>query len=245
MTKIFLDNNGMITQPYLGKDNYAVIGLSEHGYECLKSFLNTEEFKGTINKLLSEFTTSDTDLDGIKFVMILNEKAFLYMIGCLNTSVLFNDEPLAITDVCQIVFQQVTLDSYSTNKPEQDYHLFSIDNSIYRFSYKREKGEIAETLASLADKGEGKEPSVVWHSAKTDVASSNELLLRMATLDFNMTEQELADALVSTSLNKSKIESGEVKKSNLFSDNDIIGDNSHLQQDNASDTHDKSSVPVG
>ena len=245
MTKIFLDNNGMITQPYLGKDNYAVIGLSEHGYECLKSFLNTEEFKGTMNKLMSEFVTLETDLDGIKFVMILNEKAFFYVIGCLNTSVLFSDEPLAITDVCQIVFQQVTLDSYSTNKPEQDYHLFSIDNSIYKFSYKREKGEIAETLASLADKGEGKEPSVVWHSAKTDVASSNELLLRMATLDFNMTEQELADALVSTSLNKSKIESGEVKKSNLFSDNDIIGDNSHLQQDNASDTHDKSSVPVG
>ena len=245
MTKIFLDNNGMITQPYLGKDNYAVIGLSEHGYECLKSFLNTEEFKGTMNKLMSEFVTLETDLDGIKFVMILNEKAFFYVIGCLNTSVLFSDEPLAITDVCQIVFQQVTLDSYSTNKPEHNYHLFSIDRDLYKFSYRREKGEIAETLASLADKGEGKEPSVVWHSAKTDVASSNELLLRMATLDFNMTEQELADALVSTSLNKSKIESGEVKKSNLFSDNDIIGDNSHLQQDNASDTHDKSSVPVG
>ena len=245
MTKIFLDNNGLITPPYFGKDNYAVVGLSEHGYECLKRFLDTEEFKGTINKLLSEFTTSDTDLDGIKFVMILNEKAFFYVIGCLNTSVLFSDEPLAITDVCQIVFQQVTLDSYSTNKPEHNYHLFSIDRDLYKFSYRREKGEIAETLASLADKGEGKEPSVVWHSAKTDVASSNELLLRMATLDFNMTEQELADALVSTSLNKSKIESGEVKKSNLFSDNDIIGDNSHLQQDNASDTHDKSSVPVG
>ena len=245
MTKIFLDNNGLITPPYFGKDNYAVVGLSEHGYECLKKFLDTEEFKGTINKLLSEFTTSDTDLDGIKFVMILNEKAFLYMIGCLNTSVLFNDEPLAITDVCQIVFQQVTLDSYSTNKPEHNYHLFSIDRDLYKFSYRREKGEIAETLASLADKGESKEPSIVWHSSKPDVTSSYELLLRMATLDFNMTEQELADALVSTSLNKSKIESGEVKKSNLFSDNDIIGDNSHLQQDNASDTHDKSSVPVG
>ena len=245
MTKIFLDNNGLITQPYLGKDNYAVIGLSEHGYECLKSFLNTEEFKGTINKLLSEFTTSETDLDGIKFVMILNEKTFLYMIGCLNTSVLFNDEPLAITDVCQIVFQQVTLDSYSTNKPEQDYHLFSIDNSIYKFSYRREKGEIAETLASLADKGDGKEPSVVWHSAKPDVTSSNELLLRMATLDFNMTEQELADALVASSLTKSQIEAKEVKKSNPLSDIDIIGDNSHIQHDNASDTLDKSSVPVG
>ena len=85
MTKIFLDNNGMITQPYLGKDNYAVIGLSEHGYECLKGFLNTEEFKGTMNKLLSEFITSETDLDGIKFVMILNKKAFLYGVGCLNT----------------------------------------------------------------------------------------------------------------------------------------------------------------
>ena len=245
MTKIFLDNNGLITQPYFGKDNYAVIGLSEHGYQCLKSFLNTEEFKGTMNKLLSEFITSETDLDGIKFVMILNEKAFLYVIGCLNTSVLFSDEPLAITDVCQIVFQQVTLDSYSTNKPEQDYHLFSIDNSIYKFSYRREKGEIDETLASLADKGDGKEPSVVWHSAKTDVASSNELLLRMATLDFNMTEHELADALVAAALPKSQIEAENVKKSNPLMDADIIGDNSHLQQDNASDTQDKPAVPVG
>ena len=245
MTKIFLDNNGLITPPYFGEDNCAVVGLSEHGYECLKRFLNTEEFKGTINKLLSEFTTSETDLDGIKFVMILNKKAFLYVIGCLNTSVLFNDEPLAITDVCQIVFQQVTLDSYSTNKPEQDYHLFSIDNSIYKFSYRREIGEIAETLASLADKGDGKEPSVVWHSAKQDVTSSNELLLRMATLDFNMTEQELADALVAASLTKSPIEAENVKKSNLLSDNDIIGDNSHLQHYNANDTQAKSSVPVG
>ena len=245
MTKIFLDNNGMITQPYLGKDNYAVIGLSEHGYECLKSFLNTEEFKGTMNKLLSEFITSETDLDGIKFVMILNEKAFFYVIGCLNTSVLFSDEPLAITDVCQIVFQQVTLDSYSTNKPEHDYHLFSIDNSIYKFSYRREKGEIANTLASLADKGDGKESSVVWHSAKPDVTSSHELLLRMATLDFNMTEQELADALVSASLTKSPIEEEEIKKSNPLSDNDIIGDNSHIHHDNATDTQAKSSVPVG
>ena len=245
MTKIFLDNNGLITQPYLGKDNYAVIGLSEHGYECLKQFLSTEEFKGTMNKLMSEFTTAETDLDGIKFVMILNEKAFFYVIGCLNTSVLFSDEPLAITDVCQIVFQQVTLDSYSTNKPEQNYHLFSIDRDLYKFSYRREKGEIAETLASLADKGEGHEPSVVWHSAKTDVASSNELLLRMATLDFNMTEQELADALVSVSLTKSPIEAKEVKKSNPLSDTGKIGDNSHIQHDNANDTHAKSSVPVG
>ena len=245
MTKIFLDNNGLITSPYFGKDNYAVVGLSEHGYECLKKFLDTEEFKGTVNKLMSEVTTSETDLDGIKFVMILNEKAFLYMIGCLNTSVLFNDEPLAITDVCQIVFQQVTLDSYSTNKPEQDYHLFSIDNSIYRFSYRREKGEIAETLASLADKGEGQEPSVVWHSAKPDVTSSNELLLRMATIDFNMTEQELADALVAASLTKSPIEAKEVKKSSPLSDTGKIGDNSHIQHDNTNDTLDKSSVPVG
>ena len=245
MTKIFLDNNGLITQPYFGKGNYAVIGLSEHGYECLKRFLDTEEFKGTLNKLLSEFTTSGTDLDGIKFVMILNEKAFLYMIGCLNTSVLFNDEPLAITDVCQIVFQQVTLDSYNTNKPEHDYHLFSIDNSIYRFSYRREKGEIAETLASLADKGDGKEPSVVWHSAKPDVTSSNELLLRMATLDFNMTDQELADALVAASLTKSPIGAKKVKKSSPLSDIDIIGDNSHFQHDNASDTPAKQDVPVG
>ena len=245
MTKIFLDNNGLITPPYFGNDNYAVIGLSEHGYECLKKFLDTEEFKGTLNKLLSEFITSGTDLDGIKFVMILNEKAFLYMIGCLNTSVLFNDEPLAITDVCQIVFQQVTLDSYSTNKPEQDYHLFSIDNSIYRFSYKREKGEIAEALASLADKGDGKEPSVVWHSAKPDVTSSNELLLRMATLDFNMTEQELADALVAASLTKSQTGAKKVKKSNPLSDTGKIGDNSQFQHDNASDTQAKQSVPVG
>ena len=245
MTRIFLDNNGLITPPYFGNDNYAVVGLSEHGYECLKKFLDTEEFKGTINKLLSEFTTSDTDLDGIKFVMILNEKAFLYMIGCLNTSVLFNDEPLDITDVCQIVFQPVTLDSYSTNKPEHDYHLFSIDNSIYKFSYRREKGEIANTLASLADKGESKEPSVVWHSAKPDVTSSYELLLRMATLDFNMTEQELAEALVSAALTKSPIEEEEIKKSNPLSDNDIIGDNSNIQQNNANDTQAKSSVPVG
>ena len=177
--------------------------------------------------------------------MILNKKAFLYVIGCLNTSVLFNDEPLAITDVCQIVFQQVTLDSYSTNKPEQDYHLFSIDKSIYRFSYKREKGEIAETLASLADKGDGKEPSVVWLSADRDVTSSNKLLLRMSTLDFNMTEQELADALVSASLPKSQIEAKEVKKSSPLSDTGKIGDNSHIQHDNANDTQAKSSVPVG
>ena len=245
MTKIFLDNNGLITPPYFGKDNYAVVGLSEHGYECLKRFLDTEEFKGTLNKLLSEFITSETDLDGIKFVMVLNEKAFLYVIGCLNTSVLFNDEPLAITDICQIVFQQVTLDSYSTNKTEQDYHLFSIDNSIYIFSYKREKGEIANTLASLADKGDGKEPSVVWHSAKPDVTSSNELLLRMATLDFNMTEQELSDALVAASLPKVKKNEEIATKSNPLSDHHVIGDNSHIQRDNASDTQAKSDVPVG
>lgn len=245
MTKIFLDNNGLITTPYFGKDNYAVIGLSEHGYECLKKFLDTEEFKGTLNKLLSEFITSGTDLDGIKFVMILNEKSFLYMIGCLNTSVLFNDEPLAITDVCQIVFQQVTLDSYSTNKPEQDYHLFSIDNSIYKFSYRRDKGEIAETLASLADKGDGKEPSVVWHSAKPDVTSSNELLLRMATIDFNMTEQELADALVAVSLPKSQIEAKTAKNASPLSDTRIIGDNLQPQNDNANETPATSDVPVG
>ena len=242
MTKIFLDNNGLVTPPYFGKDNYAVVGLSEHGYECLKSFLNTEEFKGTMNKLMSEFVTLETDLDGIKFVMILNEKAFFYVIGCLNTSVLFSDEPLAITDVCQIVFQQVTLDSYSTNKPEQNYHLFSIDRDLYKFSYRREKGEIDETLASLADKGEGKEPSVVWHSAKTDVASSNELLLRMATLDFNMTEQELADALVSASLPK-------VTKSEKIGDLNcplvdpkVPSENLHIQHDNTSKTP---VVPVG
>ena len=242
MTKIFLDNNGLITQPYFGKDNYAVIGLSEHGYECLKRFLDTEEFKGTMNKLLGEFVTLETDLDGIKFVMILNEKAFFYVIGCLNTSVLFSDEPLAITDVCQIVFQQVTLGSYSTNKPEHDYHLFSIDRDLYKFSYRREKGEITETLASLADKGEGQEPSVVWHSAKPDVTSSNELLLRMATLDFNMTEQELADALVAESLTKSPIGAEKVTKSNPLSDIDIICDNLQPQTDSDSDTL---AVPVG
>ena len=242
MTKIFLDNNGLITPPYFGKDNYAVIGLSEHGYECLKRFLNTEEFKGTLNKLLGELITSETDLDGIKFVMILNKKAFLYVIGCLNTSVLFNDEPLAITDVCQIVFQQVTLDSYSTNKPEQDYHLFSIDKSIYRFSYKREKGEIAETLASLADKGDGKEPNVVWHSADPDVTSSNKLLLRMSTLDFNMTEQELAEALVSASLPK-VTKSEKIGDLNCpLMDPGVTSENSHIQHGNTSDTQ---AVPVG
>ena len=242
MTKIFLDNNGLITPPYFGNDNYAVVGLSEHGYECLKRFLDTEEFKGTLNKLLGEFTTSETDLDGIKFVMILNEKAFLYVIGCLNASVLFSDEPLAITDVCQIVFQRVTLDSYSTNKPEQDYHLFSIDRNLYKFSYKREKDKIAETLTSLVNKGEGQEPSVVWHSAKPDVTSSNELLLRMATLDFNMTEQELADALVAASLPK-------VTKSEKIGDLNcpliepqVTSENLHIQQDN---NNDSSAVPVG
>lgn len=245
MTKIFLDNNGLITQPYFGKDDYAVVGLSEHGYECLKRFLDTEEFKGTLNKLLGEFTTAETDLDGIKFVMILNEKAFLYVIGCLNTSVLFNDEPLAITDVCQIVFQQVTLDSYSTNKPEQDYHLFSIDRDLYKFSYNREKGEITKTLASLADKGDGKEPSVVLHSAKPDVKSSNDLLLRMATLDFNMTEQELADALVAASLTKVNDNAKTSEKTNPLSDNDTIGDNLPPQSDSDNDTQDKSAVPVG
>ena len=57
MTKIFLDNYGLITAPYFGKDNYAVVGLSERCYECLKKFLDTEEFKGTLNKLMSEVTT--------------------------------------------------------------------------------------------------------------------------------------------------------------------------------------------
>ena len=242
MTKIFLDNNGMITPPYFGNDNYAVIGLAEHGYECLKRFLDTEEFKGTLNKLLGEFTTSETDLDGIKFVMILNEKAFLYVIGCLNASVLFNDEPLAITAVCQIGFQQVTLDSYSTNKPEHDYHLFSIDRDLYKFSYKREKGKIDETLASLTNKGDGQEPSVVWHSAKPDVTSSNELLLRMSTLDFNMTEQELADALVAASLPK-VTKSEKIGDLNCpLSDRQVTSENLHIQHGNDSETP---VVPVG
>lgn len=242
MTKIFLDNNGLITAPYFGNDNYAVIGLSEHGYECLKRFLDTEEFKGTMNKLMSEFVTLETDLDGIKFVMILNEKAFFYVIGCLNTSVLFSDEPLAITDVCQIVFQQVTLDSYSTNKPEHDYHLFSIDKDLYKFSYRREKGEITKTLASLADKGEGQEPSVVWHSAKPDVTSSNELLLRMSTLDFNMTEQELADALVAASLPK-VTKSEKIGDLNCpLTDSQVTSENLHLHYGNNSKIP---VVPVG
>ena len=70
-------------------------------------------------------------------------------------------------------------------------------------------------------------------------------IYRMATLDFNMTEQELAEALVSAALTKSPIEEEEIKKSNPLSDNDIIGDNSHLQQDNVNDTQAKSAVPVG
>ena len=60
-----------------------------------------------------------------------------------------------------------------------------------------------------------------------------------------MTEQELADALVAASLNKSPIEAENVTKSNPLSDTGIIGDNSHIQHDNADDTQAKSSVPVG
>ena len=58
----------------------------------------------------------------------------------------------------------------------------------------------------------------------------------MATIDFNMTEQELADALVAAALTKSPIEAEKVKKSNPLSDTGKIGDNSHLQHDKAKDT---------
>ena len=146
---------------------------------------------------------------------------------------------------CQIGFEQVTLDGYSTKKREQDYHLFSIDRDLYKCSYNREKGDSTKTVASLADKGDGKEPSVVWHSAKPDVKSSNELLLRMATLDFNMTEPELADALVAASITKVNANAKTSEKTNPLSDNDIIGDNLHIQHDNSNDTPAKSSVPVG
>ena len=201
MTKIFLDNYGLVTAPYFGKDGYAVIGLSDRGYRCLQRFLESEEFRGTLNKILSEATTMETDVDGIKFMMVLDKTSFLYVIGCLNTSVLFMDEPFDITDVCQVVFQQVTLDSHKPNEANDDYHLFSIDRDLYKFSYKRDKDKIDKALAELADNGEGKESSTVWHSAKPDVTSSNELLVRLAELEFKMSEEELSDALVALKLN--------------------------------------------
>ena len=120
------------------------------------------------------------------------------------------DEPLDITDVCQVVFQQVTLDSYKPNEANDDYHLFSIDRDIYKFSYKRDKDKIDKALAELADNGEGKEPSTVWHSAKPDVTSSNELLVRLAELEFKMTEEELSDALVALRLNASETDKNSI-----------------------------------
>ena len=231
MTKIFLDNYGLVTSPYFGKDGYAVIGLSDRGYRCIQRFLESEEFRGTLNKILSESTTMETDVDGIKFMMVVDKFYFLYVIGCLNTSVLFMDEPLDVTDVCQVVFQQVTLDSYKPNAAKDDYHLFSIDKDLYKFSYKREKDQIDKSLAVLADNGEGKDPSIVWHSTKPDVTSSNELLVRLAELEFNMTEEELSDALVSLKLNAS-----ETDKNTL----PLIANNDH--DDNVDST---SQEPVG
>ena len=204
MTKIFLDNYGLVTTPYFGKDGYAVIGLSDRGYRCLQRFLESEEFNGTLNKILSEVTTMETDVDGIKFVMVLDKTSFLYVIGCLNTSVLFMDEPFDITDVCQVVFQQVTLDSYKPNEAEHNYHLFSICRDIYKFSYRRDKDKIDKALVRLAYKGEDREPSTVWHSTKPDVTSSNELLVKLAVLEFKMTESELSDALVALTLNEAE-----------------------------------------
>ena len=152
----------------------------------------------------------ETDVDGIKFMMVVDKFYFLYVIGCLNTSILFMDEPLDVTDVCQVVFQQVTLDSYKPNEANDDYHLFSIDRDLYKFSYKRDKDKIDKALAELADNGEGKEPSTVWHSAKPDVTSSNELLVRLAELEFKMTEEEVSDALVALKLNASETDKNSI-----------------------------------
>ena len=210
MTKIFLDNYGLVTAPYFGKDGYAVIGLSDRGYKCLQRFLESEEFRGTLNKLLSEVTTMETDVDGIKFVMVLDKTSFLYVIGCLNTSVLFMDEPFDVTDVCQVVFQNVTLDSYTPNEAEHNYHLFSICRDIYKFSYRRDKDQIDEALAESAYQGPDREPSTVWHSIKPDVTSSNELLVKLAVLEFKMTEEELRDALVASRLNKAETDKNSI-----------------------------------
>ena len=241
MTKIFLDNYGLVTAPYFGKDGYAVIGLSDRGYRCLQRFLESEEFRGTLNKILSETTTMETDVDGIKFVMVLDKTSFLYVIGCLNTSVLFMDEPFDITDVCQVVFQQVTLDSHTPNEPEHNYHLFSICRDIYKFSYRRDKDKIDKALVRLAYKGEDREPSTVWHSIKPDVTSSNELLVKLAVLEFKMTEEELSDALVALTLN----EAGTDKNSSPLIANAGSDDNGACTDGASQENTDDVSEPVG
>ena len=224
MTKIFLDNYGLVTSPYFGKDGYAVIGLSDRGYRCLQRFLESEEFRGTLNTILSEATTMETDVDGIKYVMVLDRTSFLYVIGCLNTSVIFMDEPLDVTDVCQVVLQQVTLDSYKPNEAKDDYHLFSIDRELYKFSYKTDKDKIDKALAKFADNGDGKEPSTVWHSTKPDATSSNELLVRLAELEFKMTDEELADALVALKLNDAETDKNALPLITNTGNNDNVAD---------------------
>ena len=200
MTKIFLDNNEIITTPYYGRDGYAIIGLSEYGYKCLQKFLEREEFSGTLSKILIEHISLETNIDGIKYAMVIDKISFPYVVGCLNTSAILNEEPLTMADICQIVFQDVTLDTYTPNEAEDNYHLFSIDKDLYKFNYKRDKEMIDTTLAELADKGEEQEPSIVWHSIKPDATSSNYLLMKIATLNFSMTERELANALASSAL---------------------------------------------
>ena len=206
MTKIFLDNNEIITAPYYGRDGYAIIGLSEYGYKCLQKFLEREEFTGTLSKIMIEHISTETDVDGIKYAMSIDRISFPFVIGCLNTSAILMEEPLTMTDICQIVFQDVTLDTYTPNEAEHNYHLFSIDKDLYKFNYKRDKEMIDTTLAELADKGEEQEPSIVWHSIKPDATSSNDLLMKIATLNFSMTERELANALASSALNTASAE---------------------------------------
>ena len=206
MTKIFLDNNEIITAPYYGSDKYAIIGLSEYGYKCLHKFLEREEFTGTLSKIMIEHISADTDVDGIKYAMAIDWISFPFVIGCLNTSAILMEEPLTMTDVCQIIFQDVTLDTYTPNEAEDNYHLFSIDKDLYKFNYKRDKEMIDTTLAELADKGGEQEPSIVWHSIKPDATSSNDLLMKIATLHFSMTERELANALASSALNTASAE---------------------------------------
>ena len=64
----------------------------------------------------------------------------------------------------------------------------------------------------------------------------------MATLDFNMTEQELADALVASSIPK-VTKSEKIGDLNCpLADPYVTSENSHIQHDNASDTP---AVPVG
>lgn len=206
MTKIFLDNNEIITEPYYGSDNYAIIGLSEYGYKCLHKFLEREEFSGTLSKIMIEHISTETDVDGIKYAMVIDWISFPYVIACLNTSAKLMEEPLTMTDICQIIFQDVTLDTYTPNEAEDNYHLFSIDKDLYKFNYKRDKEMIATTLAELADKGEEQEPSIVWHSIKPDATSSNNLLMKIKSLYFSMTASELANALASSSLNTASAE---------------------------------------